>query len=154
MMMAGLVLAIGGVAGVGMLWASQEGEEGPAESDAGGEAAETESAPLPEGKDDTAAAEAAEDDTREAAPPVEPSTTESRPKVPPPAPAPARLTVVVFPWGNVWINGKPEGSAPMNNKSMKPGRYRIGAGQGSPSKTQTIRLRPGQRKTVQFDLTK
>jgi hypothetical protein len=61
--------------------------------------------------------------------------------------------VAVFPWGEVWINGKPRGTAPLKSQAMKPGVYKISAGQGSPSKTQTIRLRPGQRKTVVFDLT-
>jgi hypothetical protein len=117
-----------------MLWADQE----------------TESAPPTEATDARAEPEAKE---VEAAPPAEKPATESRPKVPPPAPAPARLTVIVFPWGSVWINGKLEGAAPLKNKSMKPGRYKISAGKGSPSKTQTVRLRPGQRKTVQFDLT-
>jgi serine/threonine-protein kinase len=68
-------------------------------------------------------------------------------------PRPARLTVIVFPWGSVWINGKPQGLAPLKDQSLKPGRYKISAGQGSPSKTQTVRLRPGQRKTVNLDLT-
>lgn len=71
-----------------------------------------------------------------------------------PAARPARLTVVVFPWGDVWIDGKRRGAAPLKNVSLNPGRYKISAGQGKPSKTQTIRLREAQRKTVQFDLTK
>ena len=69
-------------------------------------------------------------------------------------PRAARLTVVVFPWGKVWVNGKPYGLAPLKNEPLKPGRYKISAGQESPFKTQTIRLRPGQRKTLDFDLTK
>ena len=69
-------------------------------------------------------------------------------------PRPARLTVVVFPWGKVWVNGKPYGLAPLKTEPLKPGRYKISAGQESPFKTQTIRLRPGQRKTLDFDLTK
>jgi len=68
--------------------------------------------------------------------------------------APARLNVVVFPWGQVWINGKPRGSAPLKNLSLDAGRYKISAGQGAPSRTRTVRLRAGERKTVQFDLTK
>lgn len=67
---------------------------------------------------------------------------------------PADLTVVVFPWGNVWINGKTRGSAPLKNVLLKPGRYRISVGQGRPTETRTVRLRPGQRETLQFDLTK
>jgi hypothetical protein len=68
------------------------------------------------------------------------------------APRPARLTVFVFPWGNVWVNGKPMGQAPLEDEELKPGRYEIGAGQGSPTRTRTVRLRAGQRKTVSFEL--
>jgi len=70
-----------------------------------------------------------------------------------PRAAPARLNVVVFPWGQVWINGKPRGSAPLQNLSLGAGRYKISAGQGAPSRTRTVRLREGERKTVEFDLT-
>jgi len=68
-------------------------------------------------------------------------------------PKPARLDVIVVPWGDVWINGQRWGPAPMMNETLKPGRYRISAGQGGPSKTQTVRLRSGERKTINFDLT-
>ncbi len=68
-------------------------------------------------------------------------------------PPPARLTVLVHPWGSVWINGKPRGSAPLKNASLKPGRYKISAGQDRPSQTRTVRLREGQRKTIRFNLT-
>ncbi|MBW2379333.1 MAG: serine/threonine protein kinase [Deltaproteobacteria bacterium] len=69
-------------------------------------------------------------------------------------PRSAKLTVVVFPRGDVWINGKASGPAPLRNESLKPGRYKISAGKGRPSETQTVDLRPGQRKTLLFDLTK
>jgi serine/threonine protein kinase len=69
-------------------------------------------------------------------------------------PRPARLSVVVFPWGKVWINGKLYGPAPVKSQPLKPGRYKISAGQEIPFKSQTIRLRPGQRKSLDFDLTK
>ncbi len=69
-------------------------------------------------------------------------------------PRPARLTVVVFPWGNVWIDGKLRGAAPLKDQPLKAGRYKIGVGQERPFKTQTIRLRPGERKSLDFDLTK
>ncbi|MBT8468020.1 MAG: hypothetical protein KJN97_04645, partial [Deltaproteobacteria bacterium] len=71
-----------------------------------------------------------------------------------PAVRPASLTVFVFPWGDVWIDGKRKGTAPVRNVSLKPGRYKISAGRGKPSKTKVIRLRDAQRKTVEFDLTK
>ena len=68
-------------------------------------------------------------------------------------PKPALLDVIVVPWGDVWINGQRWGPAPMMGESLKPGRYRISAGQGGPSKTRTVRLRPGEHKTIDFDLT-
>lgn len=82
---------------------------------------------------------------REAAAGSVPNTTEARP---------ARLTVIVFPWGNVWIDGKLRGAAPLKNEVMKPGRYKVSVGQDAPFKSQSIRLRPGQRRTLDFDLTK
>lgn len=70
-----------------------------------------------------------------------------------PAARPAQLTVLVYPWGRVWINGKPRGSAPLKNEALKPGRYQIRAGQDGRSQTQTVALQPGERKTIRFDLT-
>jgi hypothetical protein len=67
---------------------------------------------------------------------------------------PARLQVTVFPWGDVWINGKRRGPAPLERVTLKPGRYRISAGQGKPSRTKRIVLEPGERRTVAFDLTR
>lgn len=70
-------------------------------------------------------------------------------------PAPkAHITVAVFPWGEVWINGKLRGTAPLKDQVLRPGVYKISAGQGSPARTQTVRLRSGERKTVVFDLTR
>ena len=63
------------------------------------------------------------------------------------------LGVFVFPWGDVWIDGKPYGPAPLKRIQLDPGRYRISAGQGKPSRTGRVVLRGGERKTVQFDLT-
>ena len=70
-----------------------------------------------------------------------------------PAKTPARLQVIVFPWGDAWINGKRYGAAPLERVLLNPGRYRISAGQGEPTRTKRIVLRKGERKTVQFDLT-
>ncbi|MDH3654264.1 MAG: serine/threonine protein kinase [Myxococcales bacterium] len=77
-----------------------------------------------------------------------------KPRVQPVVQAPASLTVIVYPWGDVWINGKRRGTAPLKDLSLKPGRYRIAAGQGEPTVTQTIRLRPGQTKKLKLDVTK
>jgi serine/threonine-protein kinase len=76
---------------------------------------------------------------------------EARPSVSPMTPA--HLTVLVYPWGSVWINGKPRGAAPLKNEALKPGRYKISAGQDGASQTRTVPLRAGDRKTIRFDLT-
>ena len=83
-----------------------------------------------------------------------PTASKPEPRAEPAALGPASLTVVVYPWGDVWINGKPKGVAPLKNLSLKPGRYVIGAGQGKPTVTQTIRLRPGQKKKLKLDVRK
>jgi hypothetical protein len=93
-------------------------------------------------------APASADDTREESD-VEEHQTQS---FVPPSP-PAHLTVLVYPWGSVWINGKPRGPAPLKNEPLKPGRYKISAGQDGPSQTRTVPLRQGDRKTIRFDLT-
>jgi len=153
--LAGLALAIGGLAATGILWPAPEGQEGAAgsaatvEPDIPDPAMEMPTTPPPEQE----AAAPTEVEAAEAPPAPEPSKTQVRPKATPAAPTPARLTVIAIPWGDVWIDGKPQGASPLKNKSMKPGRYKVSAGQGKASKTQTIRLRPGQRRTVQFDLT-
>jgi serine/threonine protein kinase len=107
--------------------------------------------------------EAEQPSETEAAIEPEPSAGDTRaakaaPKPKPrPLPAvstPATLTVVVYPWGEVWINGKPRGAAPLKNLSLEPGRYQISAGQGEPTVTQTIRLKPGQQKKLKLDVTR
>ena len=72
---------------------------------------------------------------------------EPKRKTPPTALAPASLTVVVYPWGDVWINGKPRGSAPLKSLSLKPGRYEISAGQGKPAVTQTFGFGPASKRS-------
>ena len=67
---------------------------------------------------------------------------------------PASLTVVVYPWGDVWINGKGRGSSPLKDVSLKPGSYEISAGQGEQSVTRTVRLRSGEQKKLRLDVTK
>lgn len=66
---------------------------------------------------------------------------------------PAYLSVFVFPWGRVWINGRPYGKAPLQDASFRPGKYTVSAGQDAPSKTKRVRLREGDRRTLEFDLT-
>jgi serine/threonine protein kinase len=90
------------------------------------------------------------------APPTSPNAVPEEPvpvaKAKQPEVTPAQLQVTVYPWGDVWINGKRRGAAPLERVLLKPGRYRVSAGQGSPSATKRVVLREGERKTVQFDL--
>ncbi len=89
------------------------------------------------------------------APATDATPPPKRKRAPPPAASlPASLTVVVYPWGDVWIDGERRGSAPLKNLALKPGRYTIGAGQGKPTVTQTIRLRSGEKKKLKLDVTR
>jgi serine/threonine protein kinase len=90
------------------------------------------------------------DATATAQPQAPASTTKHRPASA--EPRPARLTVVVFPWGNVWLDGKHMGQAPLEDHTLRPGRHEISAGRRGPTTTRTVRLRPGQRRTVTFEL--
>jgi len=144
----GSVLGVAGVGAIGFaLWSPTDEVPQPEGSRSAQPSPEPEvSDPIVEEGDDIAAKPA----QLELEEPTRADSTKSEPVR---AREPARLSVVVFPWGTVWVNGKKLGSAPIRNKSMKPGRYQIGVGQGSPSKTATIRLRSGQHETVRFDLT-
>jgi serine/threonine protein kinase len=79
--------------------------------------------------------------------------TKKRQKPPGQPLAPANVTITVFPWGHIWINGKPWGRAPLKDESLPPGTYKISAGQGEPTQVKTVKLRAGRRVTVSFDLT-
>lgn len=68
-------------------------------------------------------------------------------------PKPGRLSVAVFPWGDVWIDGKHRGKAPVLKVALPPGRHKVSAGQGEPSKTKVVRLKEGQQRSIQFDLS-
>ena len=145
---AGLLLVVGGAAGAYALWPRSGGEPRPATA---------ERAEVPKPAQPTVEPEVDPPvDAVANAPPAEEAPEESDAALPRPVakpPAPARLTVLVSPWGNVWINGRVRGAAPLKNASLKPGRYKISVGQGTPSKGRTVRLHPGQRKTVRFDLS-
>lgn len=65
---------------------------------------------------------------------------------------PAQLRITVLPWGDVWINGKQAERAP-RDLSLKPGRYTISVGQGTPATTRVVRLKPGEQRTEHFDLS-
>jgi hypothetical protein len=97
-------------------------------------------------------------ETERAAGTVPAAEGESLAKPPPEKPKPvvpkrATLTVKVFPWGNVWINDKPMGRAPLASRKMAPGRYKVSVGRQKPEQTRTVKLRPGGREVLDFDLS-
>ncbi|MBT8452370.1 MAG: protein kinase [Deltaproteobacteria bacterium] len=135
------VLVLGIAAGLG-LWANR-----------------AERAPSPERAPTTATPEPpptpAADTVVEAESPAEPAAAVAKPAEPvAQEPKPGRLSVTVFPWGDVWIDGKPRGKAPVLRVALPPGRHKVSAGQGTPSKTRVVRLKAGQRRSIQFDLSK
>jgi hypothetical protein len=67
------------------------------------------------------------------------------------ASAPARLRITVTPWGDVWIDGRPMGRAPID-VPLAPGTHRIGVGAETPSQTRTVRLRAGETQQLDLDL--
>jgi len=92
----------------------------------------------------TAGEEPAAETAAAAAPAAEPDAE---------GPKPGRLSVAVFPWGDVWIDGKLRGRAPVQNVVLPPGRHKVSAGQGEPWKTRVVRLKEGQRLGIKFDLS-
>ncbi|HEY6879168.1 MAG TPA: protein kinase [Polyangiales bacterium] len=66
----------------------------------------------------------------------------------------AELTVVVVPFGEVWIDGKYVGEAPVRAHKLSPGTHEIGVGEGRPSEKRTVRLSPGQREELVFKAKK
>jgi serine/threonine-protein kinase len=146
------VLLLGMAVGVG-LWVNRA-ERAPApapaaEEGAAPEADRTPSAapePPPARTADTGAAEEAPAEPVAAVPAAAEPVAEE--------PKPGRLSVTVFPWGDVWIDGKHRGKAPVRSVALPPGRHKVSAGQGKPSKTRVVRLKAGQRRSVQFDLSK
>jgi len=69
------------------------------------------------------------------------------------APQHATLTVVVLPWGYVWIDGEPRGRAPIEDVRLEPGSHEVRAGGPTPWVSRTVELRAGQRETIRFDLS-
>jgi serine/threonine protein kinase len=72
----------------------------------------------------------------------------------PAAPAPRRrgwLHVIVEPWGNVWIDGKYFGRAPVKVR-VPSGRHVVEVGRDIPARKEVVRVRPGARQEVALTL--
>ena len=61
--------------------------------------------------------------------------------------APATLSVIVIPFGDVWVDGRHVGTAPLDVE-VPAGRHVVAAGEGSPTKRTTVQVTPGQRRRV------
>jgi len=61
----------------------------------------------------------------------------------------AQLRVVAIPFGDVWIDGKAMGHAPVETK-LAPGSHEIEVGDGQPTLRRTMQLLPGETQSVIF----
>ena len=57
----------------------------------------------------------------------------------------ARLNVVVYPWGYIWVDGRYYGESPAELAGLKPGSHAVGLSQSSdkPARVERVRLKPG-----------
>ena len=65
--------------------------------------------------------------------------------------APARITVRVYPQGNVTIDGRAAGAAPVT-RELASGTHTIAASNGANTVTRRVTLSVGERKTVLLEL--
>jgi eukaryotic-like serine/threonine-protein kinase len=65
----------------------------------------------------------------------------------------AELTVVVFPYGDVWVDGRRVGSSPSTSK-LSAGSHRIAGGRTSPEREATVVLAADESRQVVLSLTK
>lgn len=61
----------------------------------------------------------------------------------------AELYVVVYPFGDVWVDDKPAGTAPLS-LHLAPGSHEIAVGEGRARERQTVRLRSGESRHLTF----
>ena len=62
-----------------------------------------------------------------------------------------KLRIGVFPSGNVWVDGKPRGKAPVT-VDLSPGPHTIGAGRSSPTKKKSVTIKPYQDGSIVINL--
>lgn len=79
-------------------------------------------------------------------------TTPSEPPAAPPAAELGTLTVIVQPFGDVWIEGARAGSRRVTRR-LAPGDYRVGGGRlGRPTETRLVHVSANQTTTVRLQL--
>ncbi len=78
------------------------------------------------------------------------TTAAPQPLAPAPSKArPSELRVVAIPFGDVWIDGRPMGHAPVNAR-LPPGSHEVAVGDGHPAQRRTLRLAAGEVQNVVF----
>ncbi len=65
---------------------------------------------------------------------------------------PAHITVGVFPWGSVWIDGAAKGKAPFRS-DLPPGKHTVAGGKETPEVSRSVRLRSGVTTQVVVNVT-
>jgi serine/threonine protein kinase len=90
---------------------------------------------------------------RQPAPETSPPSTPSEPVLGEPLAGNGRswLSVIVQPWGNVWIDGVWMGRAPVQARLPK-GRHVVKAGRELPTATRIVRLEAGTRREIEISL--
>jgi hypothetical protein len=59
------------------------------------------------------------------------------------------LRVAVVPYGDVWIDGRHIGTAPVV-VDVQPGRHVVATGADGPTESRVVQVAPGQRREVTF----
>ncbi|MDB4987822.1 MAG: serine/threonine protein kinase [Myxococcaceae bacterium] len=80
--------------------------------------------------------------------PVAPALVRARPSSTAPRPT-AELRVVVYPFGDVWVDDKFAGQSPLSLR-LSPGTHVIAVGEGRARERRTIRLKPGESESLTF----
>ena len=62
---------------------------------------------------------------------------------------PADLRVVVYPFGDVWVDAKYAGQSPLSLR-LAPGTHEIAVGEGRARERRTVRLRAGESESITF----
>lgn len=103
-------------------------------------------------RDTPAAPTVATEDPRTPQPASETETVDSPGAAEDPAPArTGQLRVTVFPWGEVWIDGRRHGRAPVSVR-VPEGTHSVGVGRGSIEERRRVRVEAGQTGAVHVDL--
>jgi eukaryotic-like serine/threonine-protein kinase len=101
-----------------------------------------------------AAAEPARGPAEAAAPEPQREEALDEPVRPRPTRQSAELSVVVLPFGEVWVDGKHVGQSPLRSLKLAPGSHEVGVGEGRAREKRTVHLSAGEREELVFSAAK